>query len=86
MKPERLVILSGMSGSGKSAAVKCFEDLGFFFAGIIPRPVTGDILELQYLNNVRIDYDHAQVYSDFAKELLAYIRDRDPIHSVLEPS
>jgi UPF0042 nucleotide-binding protein len=36
MKPERLVILSGMSGSGKSAAVKCFEDLGYFCVDNLP--------------------------------------------------
>jgi len=40
------------------------EALGFFFAGIIPRPDGGDRLELQYLNNVLIDYDRIQLYSD----------------------
>lgn len=36
MKPEQLFILSGMSGSGKSAAVKCFEDMGFFCVDNLP--------------------------------------------------
>lgn len=36
MKPNRLFILSGMSGSGKSAAVKCFEDMGYFCVDNLP--------------------------------------------------
>ncbi len=64
-----------------AALTKDFEDMGFFFAGIHPGPVTGDMLVLQYLNNVLIDYDRIQLYSDFAKELLDYIQERDPIHS-----
>ena len=60
-----------------------FEDLGFFFAGIMPGPVSGDKLVLQYLNNVLIDYDKIQLYSDFAKELLAYIKARDPLKNFM---
>lgn len=58
-----------------------FEALGFFFAGLIPGAEGFDKLELQYLNNVKIDYDKIQLYSEFAKELLVYIRDRDPIYN-----
>ncbi|MFQ5597722.1 MAG: RNase adapter RapZ [Nitrospiria bacterium] len=32
----RLVIISGLSGSGKSCAIKCFEDLGFFCIDNLP--------------------------------------------------
>jgi len=60
------------------------EALGFFFAGIIPRPDGGDRLELQYLNNVLIDYDRIQLYSDFAKQLLSYIQARDPTPETLQ--
>jgi anti-sigma regulatory factor (Ser/Thr protein kinase)/RimJ/RimL family protein N-acetyltransferase len=65
-----------------------FEELGFFFAGIQPRPAepTGpkgisnrDLLCLQYLNGPRIDYDLLQTYSDFGKDLVQYIRERDPL-------
>jgi RNase adapter protein RapZ len=31
-----LVIISGLSGSGKSCAIKCFEDLGFFCIDNLP--------------------------------------------------
>ena len=47
MKPTSLYILSGMSGSGKSAAVKCFEDMGFFCVDNLPLkliPVFIDLL------------------------------------------
>lgn len=49
------------------------EMLGFFFAGIIPEMFDGDALRLQYLNNVDIDLEEAQLASDFGKELLAYV-------------
>jgi len=53
------------------------EALGFFLAGVIPKAEGGDQLELQYLNNVLIDYDRIQLYEDFSKELLAYIQALD---------
>jgi len=49
------------------------EMLGFFFAGIIPEMFDGDILRLQYLNNVEIDPNDISVASDFGEELLAYV-------------
>lgn len=53
-----------------------FEKLGFFFWGIMPGFFpTGDALVLQYLNNVKIDYDEIHLYSQEARDLLAYIRD-----------
>ncbi len=55
------------------------ERLGFFFAGILPQGFKdGDALILQYLNNVRIDYDAIQVKSGMAKQLLEYVRQQDP--------
>ena len=49
------------------------EMLGFFFGGIIPELYDGDVLRLQYLNNVEIDPDSIQIASDFGKELLDYV-------------
>lgn len=46
MNPSRLVILSGMSGSGKSAAVKVFEDLGFFCVDNLPATLIPVFLDL----------------------------------------
>jgi anti-sigma regulatory factor (Ser/Thr protein kinase)/predicted N-acetyltransferase YhbS len=65
-----------------------FEELGFFFCGVQIRPVepavpdgeaSRDVLCLQYLNGPRMDYDLLQIHSEFGKELLAYIRERDPL-------
>lgn len=50
-----------------------FRELGFFFAGIIPEYTSrGDVLRLQYLNNVAFDPDSVQVYSDFGKRLFEF--------------
>jgi serine/threonine-protein kinase RsbW len=65
-----------------------FEEWGFFFGGIQPRPaqVSGveglrskDVLCLQYLNGPRIDYDLLKVHSEFAGQLLGYVRECDPL-------
>ncbi|MBA4417341.1 MAG: hypothetical protein C0392_05460 [Syntrophus sp. (in: bacteria)] len=55
-----------------------FEKLGFFMAGILPFYDIGDVLILQYLNNVAIDYSGIQVASEDAEHIKAYIRDHDP--------
>lgn len=55
-----------------------FEKMGFFFAGILPESMIGDALILQYLNNVRLDYDKIMLLSDLSKELREYIRKLDP--------
>jgi anti-sigma regulatory factor (Ser/Thr protein kinase) len=54
------------------------EKLGFFFSGIQPEVGRGDALILQYLNNIPFDYDKVQVFSDLARDLLAYVRRLDP--------
>ena len=36
MKEPRIVIITGLSGAGKSEAMKAFEDLGFFCVDNLP--------------------------------------------------
>jgi len=55
-----------------------FEKTGFFFSGIMPQTMIGDALILQYLNNVAIDYGKVKVYTDYSKDILAYIKSCDP--------
>jgi N-acetylglutamate synthase-like GNAT family acetyltransferase/anti-sigma regulatory factor (Ser/Thr protein kinase) len=55
-----------------------FEELGFFFSGILPGGCPGDALILQYLNNVPIDYLKIVIKSEMGRTLLAYIRQQDP--------
>ncbi len=55
---------------------------GFLFAGVLPHGLRGhDALILQYLNNLKVSYDLINLHSSVAKELLAYVRDRDPYSS-----
>ncbi|MDQ3912295.1 MAG: ATP-binding protein [Actinomycetota bacterium] len=48
-------------------------DLGFFFGCIVPEAGEGDILRLQYLNNVEIEPDDVHTASEFGGELLDLI-------------
>jgi serine/threonine-protein kinase RsbW len=55
------------------ASCTAMEKLGFFFGGIIPETPEGDVLRLQYLNNVETDPADCQTASDFSRELLEYV-------------
>jgi serine/threonine-protein kinase RsbW len=57
------------------AAVDELAGLGFFFAAIIPELWGGDVLRLQYLNNIDLDPGSIVLYSDEAKRLLDAILD-----------
>lgn len=65
--------------AASASMVSAFEDMGFFFSGILPRGLAGrDALILQYMNNIAIDYDKIKLFSDDATKLLAYVRQHDP--------
>jgi serine/threonine-protein kinase RsbW len=49
------------------------EELGFFFGCIIPEARGGDVLRLQYLNNVEINPEDVHTASDFGRELLEIV-------------
>jgi serine/threonine-protein kinase RsbW len=55
-----------------------FEEMGFFFAGILPFSHVGDALLLQYLNNVPMDYGKINIADEMGKEILAYAEACDP--------
>lgn len=42
----RLVIVTGMSGAGKTAALKMLEDMGFYCVDNLPIPLAGKFVEL----------------------------------------
>lgn len=46
MKNLRVVFITGLSGSGKSNAIKCFEDLGFFCVDNLPTALLPKFTEL----------------------------------------
>ena len=59
------------------AAMDAFTELGFFFGAVIPELRAGDVLRLQYLNNIDLDLKRLVLYSDEAKLLLqAILADR----------
>lgn len=84
----RLVIITGLSGSGKSVVAKCFEDLGYYTVDNLPLPLLRLFLE----NPLELvpGYDRIAVVTDvrapgFAEEfprLLAEV-DRDRIEPTL---
>lgn len=45
-KPPRVVIITGMSGSGKSTAMRALEDAGFFCIDNMPVPLLPKVLDL----------------------------------------
>ena len=40
----KLVIVTGMSGAGKSTAMKMLEDMGFFCIDNLPVPLVGKLV------------------------------------------
>jgi UPF0042 nucleotide-binding protein len=45
MMQRRVVVVTGMSGSGRSAALKAFEDIGFYCVDNLPLPLLAAFLE-----------------------------------------
>ncbi len=45
-KGERFIVISGLSGSGKSTAIKIFEDLGFYCVDNLPTALLPKFIEL----------------------------------------
>jgi serine/threonine-protein kinase RsbW len=64
-----------LSHPATASAAAGLKDLGVFFGGIIPEahPAGGDVLRLQYLNNVEIQAGDVSTASDFGEELLGMI-------------
>ncbi len=68
----------GFSNPEIATYTEQFENMGFFFAGILPGTKVGDALILQYLNNVPINYEKIKTKSEKGSELLLYIKNLDP--------
>jgi UPF0042 nucleotide-binding protein len=76
----RLVLITGLSGSGKSVVAKCFEDLGYYTVDNLPLPLLRLFLESP-LELVR-GYDRIAVVTDvrapgFAEEFPRLIAEID---------
>ncbi|MBQ4523900.1 MAG: RNase adapter RapZ [Lachnospiraceae bacterium] len=51
----RFVIVTGMSGAGKSTALKMFEDFGYFCVDNLPIPLIKTFAKIAYDENTEID-------------------------------
>lgn len=85
----RLVIISGLSGAGKTSALKCFEDLGFFCIDNLPPPLLPRLVELctqsgNEINRIAlgIDIRERSFLGDFEKVLKELIREGYPIEII----
>ncbi|MDD3846963.1 MAG: GNAT family N-acetyltransferase [Syntrophorhabdaceae bacterium] len=77
-KMEQITLYLNLQDPLTSTMCSGFEDMGFFFAGILPFSHVGDALLLQYLNNVPIDYDKIKIVDAVGQEILAYVESHDP--------
>lgn len=78
MKDLRLVIITGLSGAGKSNAIKCFEDLGFFCIDNLPPALLPKFAELcsqsgKEINKVALGIDIRE--REFFGEALSIVRE-----------
>jgi serine/threonine-protein kinase RsbW len=55
---------------GAGYAASAIRKLGFFFGCVVPEYRDGDVLRMQYLNNVEISRDDIKTASDFGENLL----------------
>jgi len=53
MAEQTLVVVTGMSGAGRSTAAKALEDLGFFVVDNVPPALIPDLMELEDVENRR---------------------------------
>lgn len=64
-----LLIVSGMSGAGKSLALKSLEDMGFFCVDNLPSPMLSEFISL--CKNANPPIKHAAVTLDSRESLLS---------------
>lgn len=55
-----------------------FEEMGFFFAGVLPSPAGRFYLALQFLNGCDPGYDAIRINTPFGVQLMEYVRSCDP--------
>ena len=73
----RIVIITGMSGAGKTTALKIFEDAGYYVADNLPAPLLGEFTRFclkQTGENMKkvalgVDIRGGQMFSDFSEGL-----------------
>ena len=70
-----LFLFLDLEQPGCAALAEVCEEMGFFFAGILPFGLNGrHTLILQYLNNLAIDYSKIDLHDPFARQILDYVK------------
>ncbi|MEK6538982.1 MAG: RNase adapter RapZ, partial [Nitrospirota bacterium] len=89
LKNLRVVVISGLSGAGRSSALKCFEDLGFFCIDNLPPQLLPKLVELctqssSDINKIAlgIDIREREFFSDFENVLNDLLINDCPIEIV----
>jgi len=72
--PAQFIIITGLSGSGKSATLKCFEDLGFFCVDNLPVKLIPTFVQLATTKGEEIS----------RTALILDVREKDFIHDFPE--
>ncbi len=75
---ERLVIITGLSGSGKTLAANCFEDLGYFCVDNLPVGLIPPFRELIQRSGKQIPYSALVIDAregEFLKQFPAILHD-----------
>jgi RNase adapter protein RapZ len=71
LPPRNLVIITGMSGSGKLTALKAFEDLGFYAVDNLPIALLPKFADLTYDSKKRsaltVDIREGEILSEFPR-------------------
>lgn len=81
--PSRVVIITGLSGSGKSTAIRALEDMGYFCIDNLPVPLLPKVLELarsgpshkEWRRLAFVVDTRDQVHLDQAQEMFDQLRD-----------
>ena len=60
----RFIIVTGMSGAGKSTALKMLEDMGFFCVDNLPVPLLGRFAEFVQMNKVTGEFSQVALGMD----------------------
>ena len=80
----RLVIVSGLSGSGKSQAIKALEDLGFFCVDNLPVALLPTLAELRDEldgpNLILLHDGHIEVKSELGRGTTCIVHMRNHRH------
>ena len=89
MTPVAFVVITGLSGAGKSYAIKCFEDMGFFCVDNLPTTLIPTFADLVARADTRrgrvalgVDVREGEYLSHFL-ETLAQLRERGHAVEVL---